>query len=80
MLRFVAPSFSLANSLISADVFSAARERYTNAFNSKVSLNLSSYKNRLETENIFLQEESIVKNQKQQQKNQDRWLKLRDGR
>ena len=28
--RLVAPSFSLANSLISADVLSAARERYKN--------------------------------------------------
>ena len=39
MSRLVAPSFSLANSLISADVLSAARERYTNTF-SKVSFNI----------------------------------------
>ena len=36
MSRLVAPSFSLANSLISVDVFSTAREDYTNTFYSKV--------------------------------------------
>ena len=65
MSRLVVPSFSLANSLISADVLSAVRERYTNTF-SKVSFNISCNKNKLETENIFLREESIVKNQKRQ--------------
>ena len=60
MSRLVAPSFSLGNSLISADVLSAARERYTNTF-SKVSFDISCNKNRLETENIFPREESIVK-------------------
>ena len=59
MLPLVAPSFSLANSLISADVLSAAHEQYTDTF-SKVSFNISCNKNRLETENIFLREESIV--------------------
>ena len=51
--------FSLANSLILANVLSAMHDCYTNSF-SRVSCN----KNRLETENIYLQEESIVKNQK----------------
>ena len=60
--RFVAPSFSLANSLISADVLPAARKLYKNTF-SKVT---SRHKNRLETENIFLREESIVKRPKWQ--------------
>ena len=53
-------SFSLANSLISADMLSAVRERYKNTF-SKASCSISCNKNRLETENIFLWEESIVK-------------------
>ena len=57
--RLVAPSFSLANSLISTDVLSAAREHYKNTFN-KVSFDISCNKNRLETENIFLREEIIV--------------------
>ena len=70
MSLLVAFSFSLANSLISADVLSAARERYTNTFSKaglvkrpcrKVSFNISCNRNRLETENIFLREESIVK-------------------
>ena len=61
----VAASFSLANSLISADVLFAARKRYKNTF-SKVSFNISYNKNRFETENIFLLEESFVKNQKRQ--------------
>ena len=61
--RLVVPSFSMAISLISADVLSTARERYKNTF-SKVIFNISCNKNRLETENIFLREESIVKNQK----------------
>ena len=63
MSWLVAASFSVANSLISADVLSAARKCYKNTF-SKVSFNVSCNKNRLETENIFLQEESVVKNQK----------------
>ena len=63
--RLVDASFSLANSFISAEVLSTARERYKNTF-SKVSFNISCNKNRLETENIFLREESIVKNQKRQ--------------
>ena len=46
-------------------MLSAARERYKNTF-SKVSFNISCNKNRIETENIFLQEESIVKNEKRQ--------------
>ena len=62
--RFASPSFSLASSLISAGVLSAARESYTNTF-SKVSFNFSCNKNRLETENIFLREELVVTNQKQ---------------
>ena len=61
--RLVVPPFSMANSLISADVLSTAREHYKNTF-SKIILNiLSCNKNRLETENIFLRE-AIVKNQK----------------
>ena len=65
VLRLVDASFLLANSLLLADVLSAARECYKNTF-SKVSFNISCNKNRLATENIFLQEEWIVKNQKQQ--------------
>ena len=68
--RLVVPSFSMANSLISADVLSTARERYKTTF-SKVIFKISCNKNRFETENIFLREESIVKNQKRQ-KNQGR--------
>ena len=80
MSRLVSPSFSSANSLISADVLSAARERYKNTF-SKVSFIISCNKNRLGTENIFLREESIVKKSKTTiEKNQGRWPKLRDGR
>ena len=55
----------LANSSISADVLPAARKRYKNTF-SKVSFNISCNKNRLEAENIFLREESVVKIQKRQ--------------
>ena len=65
--QLVDSSFSLVNNLILADVLSAARKRYKNTF-SKVSFNISCNKNRLETENIFLREESIVKNQKRQKK------------
>ena len=63
--RLVAPSFLLDNSLIFADVLSAAlqRERYKNTF-TKVSFNISCNKNRLETENIFLREESSGKKPK----------------
>ena len=63
MSRLVSPSFSFANSLILAVVLSVACESYTNTF-SKVSFIISCDKNRLETENIFLQEESIVKKNK----------------
>ena len=45
----------MANSLISADVLSTAFERYKNTF-SKVIINKSCNKNKLETENIFLRE------------------------
>ena len=61
--RLIVPSFSMANSLISAVVLSTARKRYKNTF-SKVIFNISCNKNRLENENIFLREESILKNQK----------------
>ena len=61
--RPVAPSFSMANSLISSDMLSTARERYKNTF-TKVFFNIGCDRNRLETENIFLREESVVKNQK----------------
>ena len=54
--QLVAPSFSLANSLISADMLSAACEHYEHTL-SKVSFNISCSKYRLETKNIFLQEE-----------------------
>ena len=50
VLQLVVPSFSMA-------------KRYKNTF-SKVSFNISCNKNRLETENIFLREESIVRIQK----------------
>ena len=65
----IVASFSLANSLILADVLSAARKCYKNTF-SKVSFNISCNKNRLETENIFLREESVVKNQNDNKKTQ----------
>ena len=51
--RLVVPSFSVANSLISADVLSTACERYKNTF-SKVIFNISCNKNKLLTKNIFL--------------------------
>ena len=51
----------MASSLISADVLSTACERYKTTF-CKVSFNISCNKNRFESENIFLREESIVKN------------------
>ena len=54
MSQLVAASFSLANSLISTDVLSAAGERYYKYTFSKVSFNISCNKNRLETKNIFL--------------------------
>ena len=60
MSRLVAPSLSLANSLIAADMLSAACERYKNTY-IKVSFNISCNKNRLDTENVFLREESIAK-------------------
>ena len=43
----------MADSLISADVLSIARERYKNTF-SKVIFHICCNKNRLEAENIFL--------------------------
>ena len=49
--RLVAPSFSLANSLISTDVLQRAKVT-KNTF-SKVNINISCNKSRLETENIF---------------------------
>ena len=60
--RLVTPSFSMADSLISADVLSTARECYKNTF-SKVIFHICCNKNRLEAENIFLREESTVKSQ-----------------
>ena len=63
--QLIAPSFSMANSLISADVLSAVHERYKNTF-SKVIFNINCNKNRLEGENIFLREESTVKIEKRQ--------------
>ena len=65
--RLVIPSFSMADSLISADVLSTARERYKNTF-SKVIFQICCNKNRLEAGNIFLREESIAKSQKRQKK------------
>ena len=50
----------VSNSLITDDVLSTAFERYKNTF-SKVIFNISCNKNKLETENIFLREETIVK-------------------
>ena len=47
--RPIAPSFSMANSLISSDTFT------------KVIFNIGCNRNRLETENTFLREESVVK-------------------
>ena len=55
----------MADSLILADVLSTTRECYKNTF-SKVIFHICCNKNRLEAENIFLQEESTVKSQKQQ--------------
>ena len=62
--QLVAPSFSLANSLILAEVLSAVCKCYKNTFLAK-SVLIFFKKNRLEIENIFQREESIiVKNQK----------------
>ena len=57
MTRLIVPSFSLANSVISV-CLQCANATKTNRFQafSKISFNISCYKNRLETENIFLQE------------------------
>ena len=63
--RPIAPSFSMANSLISSDMLSTARERYKKTF-TKVIFNIGCNKNRVETENTFLREELVVKNQKGQ--------------
>ena len=63
--RPIAPSFSMANSLISSDMLSTARERYKKTF-TKVIFNIGCSKNRVETENTFLREELVVKNQKGQ--------------
>ena len=52
---FVAPSFSWANSLISADVLFTARERFQ-AFSFNFLYKLQQ-KIKLRTENIFLREE-----------------------
>ena len=65
--RLVTPSFSMADSLISADVLSTARECYKNTF-SKVIFHICCNKNRLEAENIFLREESTVKSQNDSKK------------
>ena len=63
--QLVTPSFSMADSLNSADVLSAGCERYKNTF-SKVIFHICCNKNRLGVENIFLREESIVKSQNRQ--------------
>ena len=55
----------MANSLISSDMLSTARERYKKTF-TKVIFNIGCNKNRVETENTFLREELVVKNQKGQ--------------
>ena len=60
-------------------MLSTAREHYKNTF-SKIIFNISYSKNSLETEVIFLREESMVKNKNMTIKNQGRWPKLRDGR
>ena len=51
-------SLSLPNSLITADVLSAADEGYKNTF-SKVSFSISCNKNMLETENIFCEKNQL---------------------
>ena len=61
--RPIAPPFSIANSLISSDMLSTARKRYKNTF-TRVIFNIGCNRNRLETENTFLREESVLKNQK----------------
>ena len=66
MSQLVVAAFSLANSFISADVLSAACECHKNTF-SKVRFNIS-FDIRLETENLFLREESIVKKLKNDNK------------
>ena len=55
----IAPSFSMANSLISSDMLSTARERYKNT-STKVIFNIGCNRNRLETENKNL----LIINQK----------------
>ena len=74
--QLIAPSFSLANSLILADVLSAVHERYTNTLVLKAGFDISYDKNSLETESIFLQEVLIncKKTKNDNKKNQDRWI------
>ena len=63
----IAPSFSMANSLISSDMLSTVRERYKNTLTKVTCIfNIGCNRNRLETENTFLREESVVRNQKRQ--------------
>ena len=69
--RLIAPSFSMASSLISSDMLSTARERYKNTF-TKVIFNIGCNRNRLETENTFLREESVIKTKNDNKKNQGR--------
>ena len=57
----------MANSLISSDMLSTVRERYKNTF-TKVIFIIGCNKNRLETENTLLREESVVKNQNDHKK------------
>ena len=63
--RLVAPSFSLVNSLISADLLSAEREGYKSTV-SKVSFNKKCNKNRLESENIFCEKNQLQTTKKEQ--------------
>ena len=58
----------MADSLISADVLSIARERYKNTF-SKVIFHICCNKNRLEAENIFLARRINCKKPKNDNKN-----------
>ena len=69
--QLIAPSFSMASSLISSDMLSTARERYKNTF-TNVIFNIGCNSNRLETENTFLREESVIKTKNDNKKNQGR--------
>ena len=56
--RLVAPSFSMANSLISTEALFAARERYKNTF-SKVIFNINCNKIDLKVKTFFCEKNQL---------------------